>query len=90
MKDIWTKDITTAIELISNVASELDRLGCSFEDTGNTIIGDKLYTLSRNLSNYSEMVRKTISKKIDEDFNLSQQSTANMINGILAMQRKEE
>jgi hypothetical protein len=73
---------------IRAIANELMNLSDSFADTGNIKMSDKLGFMSSDLIKIQEEINNAVGRDINDQFKVSQQATANMINAALAVGSK--
>lgn len=80
----YREKIHESCDKILNASYFLQKLSNAFVVTGNEKVGNDLLYLSAELSDCQRSIRDSIGQKIDADYKQSLQSTANMMNALLA------
>ena len=80
----WLKKHHTAQDILSSIQYELEDLSKSFYHTGNTIIGEQLETISKEIGSANKMFRDAVNQDISESLKRSQEASTNMLKAALA------
>ncbi len=80
-----SKKFNNAVDNIFSVADILDSLAANFYATGNVIVCDRLAKLSGSLKENVKIISDTSHQEATERYQDAQQSTANMLRGMLAV-----
>lgn len=76
--------------MISEVGSQLDDLAYAFATTGNYIMADKLNIMSTTLNDAVININQAMSDDLDQQLNLAQGTSANVLRSTLASAEDEK
>ena len=76
--------INKHLNALASIYLELDALNQAFSTVGNDQLAQRLYRLSQDIKMAEEGIKSAVVKKIHKDVELSQTTSANILNAVLA------
>jgi hypothetical protein len=90
-KKLWIDDIHNGMNIIRNIANDLEYQGSLFFQTGNELLAKRFQSMARGLIAAERSINNGIGEKIYEDSYNAQESTATLLETIFTgVIRKEK
>jgi hypothetical protein len=82
--------ISREVKIVNGIVQKLDDLSCSFSETGNFHLSEKLGRMSEVLYQSATRIKDSSREEANERFKEAQQSAYNTLGAALAMSKLKE
>lgn len=80
----WLDKFHAAINVLNEVNAEIRHKASVFREVGNKKISDELVMCAKDICYAKKLIQKALSENLNESLASSQQSTAAMLNAVMA------